>query len=77
MRYEVLSGDLLGMRSSGLEGSATCLDAGLAQPAYDDARPVPGPGAGFYYMVRGHNPCGVGPAGPGREALDGLECPQR
>ena len=74
MRYDVLGGSLSGLRSSGL-AATSCVVGGLAQPAYDDARPAASPGDGWYYLVRGINACGPGSAGPGRESLAALACP--
>jgi hypothetical protein len=72
VRYEVLAGDLSGLHSTGLDATS-CLAEDLENPAYEDAR-TPSPGDGFYYLVRAENPCATGGLGPGREALDPLDC---
>ncbi len=37
-------------------------------------RALGSPGDGFYYLVRAENSCATGGLGPGREALDPLDC---
>jgi DNA-binding beta-propeller fold protein YncE len=75
LRYEVLGGGLPALNDFGLAVATACLAADLDQPEYDDARDDPATGDGYYYLIRGTNPCARGSAGPGRESLDGLGCP--
>ncbi len=72
VRYEVLAGNLSGLHRAGLD-ETSCLAQDLEDPAYEDTR-IPPPGDGFYYLVRAENPCATGGLGPGREALDQLDC---
>jgi len=55
--------------------AATACVAGELGTSYTDSRPDPAPGDGYFYLTRGHNACGGGDAGPGREALEAVECP--
>jgi len=75
LRYEVLSGELSTLSGSGLAVATACLAANLELPQYDDVRADPMTGDGHYYLIRGTNRCALGSAGPGRESLDGLNCP--
>jgi DNA-binding beta-propeller fold protein YncE len=70
--YEVLGGSLAALRADGV-GATTCLASSVALP-YADGLANPGPGDGRFYLVRARNGCGVGSAGPGREALSALTC---
>jgi DNA-binding beta-propeller fold protein YncE len=72
--YEVVSGSLLGLRASGLQASALCLAGDLLMPEYNDARPGPAQGDGYYYMVRARSPECSGGFGPGAAAIEPLEC---
>jgi YVTN family beta-propeller protein len=73
--YDVVGGTLSVLRASGLSAATSCIGSGLSTPAYSDARPAPGVGAAFYYLVRARNACGSGGFGAGRSALDTLVCP--
>ncbi|ANM30925.1 hypothetical protein ABI59_17100 [Acidobacteria bacterium Mor1] len=72
IRYDVLTGGIQDLTGSGL-GSATCLVGDGSISSFEDTRPDPLPGQGFYYLIRAENPCGS-EAGTGREALDALTC---
>ena len=48
---------------------ASCLQSGGLN-SYSDARPNPAPGAGFWYLARGNNSCGIGTYGTGSFGLD-------
>jgi len=74
VRYDILGGDLSALHSVGISATA-CVDDGLAAPMYDDPRPDPSPGDGYYYLIRATNPCGVASLGAGRERLEELACP--
>jgi hypothetical protein len=72
-------GDLL---STGNFGAATCLVSGRDDGPYDDTRPDPVAGEGYYYLVRAVNSCGIGTYGDSslvpdpRDDLDsGTVCP--
>jgi YVTN family beta-propeller protein len=74
-RYDVLGGNLSGLRTAGLASATSCAAGSLAAPSWDDLRPAPPPGDARYYIVRGTNSCGPGSAGAGRESLAALACP--
>jgi subtilisin family serine protease len=58
-RYELVRGALAELRSQGTIAGAECLAASLLPAAFTDAQ-VPGPGDGFYYVIRARNACGEG-----------------
>jgi len=70
-----VSGSLSVLSTSGLAAATSCLASGLTTPFYDDARPNPLPGDGWFYLVRARNSCASGTFGPGREIIDTLVCP--
>jgi hypothetical protein len=71
--YDLVSGTLEnGSGFSFLTG--TCLQAG-GGTTYSDARPDPGAGQGFWYLVRGTNACGVGTFGSVERDTDISPCP--
>ena len=72
--YDVVGGSLLALRASGLASSTGCLSGDLSVSAYDDARPDPPIGDGYYYLARSRNICADGGFGPGRTGLDTLTC---
>jgi N-acetylneuraminic acid mutarotase len=60
--YDLTSGTLSG--SGGLNGgSAVCLLSGSSSISYNDSRPGPATGTGFWYLTRAKNSCGVGSYG--------------
>ncbi|HKQ97984.1 MAG TPA: YncE family protein [Candidatus Polarisedimenticolia bacterium] len=71
--YDVAGANLSTLASGGL-GGAGCLSGTLASPAWDDARPAPPVGDGYYYLVRAKKPCGSGGFGGANAALDALAC---
>ncbi len=74
--YDVVSGLLLDLRSSGGFAAAICLQNGILDTPFDDPRSAPAAGNGFYYLLRGRNSCGIGTYGNSsivpdpRDALD-------
>ncbi|HEX6853623.1 MAG TPA: M28 family peptidase [Candidatus Polarisedimenticolaceae bacterium] len=64
VRYDVASGAL---PTTGLH-DASCGANDLLAEAWDDARPDPGAGAGYWYLVRGENAFGSGTWGSGSDA---------
>jgi len=74
-RYDVASGSFQGLRSLGLGAATSCLASDLTQPSYNDPRPNPAVGSGYYYLVRVENSCGSGVWGPDRAVLQSLSCP--
>ena len=58
--YDIASGLLGDLRSTGNYSQATCLAFGLTQSQYTDTRGNPPSGSGDYYLVRGRNGCGSG-----------------
>ncbi len=73
--YDLAGGGLGALHASGPGGSASCLASGLTSASYDDARPGPPAGDGYYYLTRGRNFCGAGSYGPGLQTIDALACP--
>lgn len=73
-RYDVAGGNLQSLRSFGPGAATSCQATSLSQPSYDDARPNPAGGDGYYYLVRAENGCGNGGWGPNRSDLDALAC---
>src|SRR6185436_381340 len=61
-RYDVASGYVSVMRSSGTSAAA-CLANDLASASATDSRPNPPPADGFYYLVRSQSTCGTGSYG--------------
>jgi serine protease AprX len=57
--YDVLRGDLLGLRTGDPVALAACLGAGNTLAALEDFQ-TPPTGAGFYYLVQARNACGAG-----------------
>ncbi|HEX6853301.1 MAG TPA: hypothetical protein VF139_18030 [Candidatus Polarisedimenticolaceae bacterium] len=60
--YDVASAALSELRTSGTT-TATCLGNDLANTSFDDARPDPASGDGWYYLVRAQSGCGAGTYG--------------
>ena len=73
--YDVVTGTIAGLRTSGLAGATSCLGSDLTTPSYTDTRPAPTIGQAYYYLVRAQNACGSGGFGAGRAVLDTLACP--
>jgi len=73
VRYDLASGDLDQLRASGGFAGGVCVASQVGAASATDAR-VPGPAAGFWYLARARNVCGIGSYGPA--ALDGASpCP--
>ncbi|NIM01832.1 MAG: hypothetical protein GTO30_01310, partial [Acidobacteria bacterium] len=72
--HAVLGGSLLDLRSTGI-GATACVDGPVASTLYDDMRPDPLPGEGYFYLVRVANGCGTATLGTGRGAADSAVCP--
>ena len=71
--YDVLGGDVSGLRTTGI-GVTACIVDGLSAPTFVDTRPDPIPGDAYFYLVRARNTCGTGVLGAGRESVDTLDC---
>ena len=71
VRYDVAAGTISGLRASG-PGSAGWLAGDLSTAAYEDGRPDPPAGDGYFCLVRAGNSCASGGFGPA--ALDTLAC---
>ncbi len=72
--YEVVSGEIGGLRSVGLAAATSCLLGDLTSPSANDPQGDPAPGSGWYYLVRSRNGCNAGTFGPGRGSLEPLDC---
>ena len=76
--YDIASGGLIALRTSGGVGAATCAQNDVAATSWADGRPDPVVGDGYYYLVRGQNACGAGSYGQatgGAERLPVAACP--
>jgi hypothetical protein len=56
--HDLLRGSLAEL-PVGSGAGEVCLESGIGEPEAVDDEP-PAPGAGFFYLVRGVNACGVG-----------------
>ncbi len=74
IRYDVVSGSILDLRSAGLVAATSCLASDVPGASYSDSRANPSAGDGIYYLARAENACGPGGFGAGRGALGSLEC---
>jgi hypothetical protein len=68
--YDVVTGDLGGLHSTGTFSGATCLASDLNIPSHADTRAPPDAGAGVYYLIRARNGCGNGTHGDSSIAAD-------
>jgi len=76
--YDVSGGDLTLLRSNGTSTDASCLESAVSGLSFNDTRPNPSEGGGYYYLVRGQNVCGAGSYGSatgGAERVPGVPCP--
>jgi hypothetical protein len=76
--YDVSGGVLSLLRSAGSSSDASCLKNDAVTSSWDDQRPNPVEGDGYYYLVRGRNSCGDGTYGyatGGAERVPGDPCP--
>ncbi len=77
-RYDVAGGDVSTLRSEGGVQSAACLQDDTLGTSWDDTRPDPAAGDGYYYLVRAQNACGEGTYGQnssGGERSPAAACP--
>jgi len=70
--YDLVSGSLV-IGAPGF-ASAICLQA-QGSTSYNDTRPIPAPGLGFWYLSRGKNSCGAGTYGTGQRDAGISACP--
>jgi len=68
--YDVVSGMLSALRTSGEFGATSCLGSDLSSATFDDLRGAPRPGDGYHYLVRAENACGTAGYGRSNEAPD-------
>ena len=80
-RYDVISGSLAALRASAaFPSSVACLADDVPLGGIIGPQELPAAGDGFWYLVRGENPCGSGTWGDGtpvpdpRDVLETLEC---
>jgi hypothetical protein len=76
-RYDVSTGTLADLRSSGSVAGASCAANDLASSSWDDSRSGPSAGSGWYYITRSQNACGSGTYGKtsgGAQRLPGGSC---
>jgi hypothetical protein len=76
--YDVSGGLLSLLRSTGSSSDASCLQNDVAAASWNDPRPDPEVGNGYYYLVRGQSVCGPGTYGfatGGAERLPAVPCP--
>jgi len=81
-RYDVISGSLLALHSGATFSSVTCLEEDIPASGIVSPNDLPAASDGFWYLVRGENPCGSGTWGDGtpvpdpRDVLETLDCVQ-
>jgi hypothetical protein len=76
--YDVVGGNLALLRAAGSVADAACLENDVPTAPWNDPRPDPLNGEGYYYLVRGQNACGTGTYGTatgGAERIPGTPCP--
>jgi hypothetical protein len=76
--YDVVGGSITALRTVGSISDAACLQDNVASPSWNDPRPDPADGEGYYYLVRGQSSCGPGTYGSatgGAERVPGTPCP--
>ena len=77
-RYDVIGGGLSDLRRDGGVVAGGCLANDVFDNSWEDLRPDPAPGDGYYYLIRAQNGCGVGVLGTtssGIPRLPGELCP--
>ncbi|HKY32567.1 MAG TPA: YncE family protein [Candidatus Polarisedimenticolia bacterium] len=72
--YEVAGGSLSGLGGAGPAGSGECLTGALSTAGWQDPRPDPPAGDGYWYLVRARTPECSGGFGPPVAALEALDC---
>lgn len=80
VRYDLVSGLIGALRPDGGAAAASCPADDVTTATFEDGRPVPAPGVGYYYFVRAEKPptCGTGSYGlasSGAVRLPGADCP--
>ncbi len=76
--YDVVSGELSQLAAEQGTSGAACLVNAWSLSAWDDPRPAPLAGQGYYYLVRAETSCLAGTYGfasSGAERLPALDCP--
>ena len=76
--HDVAGGLVSLLRANGDLTDGDCLTDDAAGTSWDDTRPDPSAGDGWYYLVRAQNACGAGTYGyssGGPERLPGNPCP--
>jgi len=76
--YDVAGGLVAQLRVDGGSASASCLANDQPTASWDDPRPNPAAGAGYYYLVRAEGPCGTGSYGQassGAPRVPTSDCP--
>jgi len=63
--YDLASGTLADLRANGGFANASCVDGSSQTASWIDSSNGPSPGAGFWYLVRARNACGIGSYGTG------------
>lgn len=74
--YDLVTGDLQTLRNTKNYSGASCLVGQHPDTPYVDSRTGPGPGAGYYYLLRARNSCGTasfGNANIAPDPRDGLD----
>jgi len=61
--YDIAGGEISALREDGDPAAATCLADSLVDVEWDDPRPDPPPGDGYYYLIRSRKSCGSGSYG--------------
>jgi len=74
LSYDVVGGTLSALHGSSIGASTSCLAGDLTSPSFDDTRPAPPPGDGYYYLARARTPECTGGFGFGRGAIEPLRC---
>ena len=72
--HDVLGGTLAALRTLGIDATA-CVDGLIPMNSYDDLRPNPAMGDGYFYLIRATNGCGAATLGVGRGSADAAACP--
>ncbi len=75
--YDLTGGSVTALRVDGSVAAAECLATDVATTSWDDARPDPAPGDGYYYLVRGRHACSgsFGDASSGTPRAPSAPCP--
>jgi hypothetical protein len=68
--YDVATGTIADLVTSGSYSGATCLASDVPDAFYDDLRAGPAPGEAVWHLVRARNSCGAGSYGDSGEDPD-------